>query len=160
MSEERQEIILSTPRTLRDLYPEAGWESTNGSLHEAMPQYPEVTLPAEISSIVREIITKVEAAIRNRTIRIGQHQTIQNLRSMSFHIPVEIPIDHLWGSRGKMQKPSRKEIIEMYKRAGWHSVDIANPTWIRGEIRKLTIRLTYWQALPPKEGGGVAAAAA
>lgn len=159
MPEESSKIILSTPSTLRDKLPEAGWESTRGSVSgDQIPQCPEVVLPAEISGIVREIVTKIETAIRDKNLELSQPQTIHNLRSISFRIPVEIPLDHLHGPRGRMQKPSRKEIITMYKRAGWHSVDIVNPTWIRGEIRKLTIRLTYWQTLPPEEGGESAAA--
>lgn len=150
MSEVSKQIVLSTPQTMRDRYPDAGWASINGS--EAMLQYPEVILPPEITSIVREIVTKVEAAIRDGKARTKQPQNIKNLRSMSFEVPVEIAMDHLHGSRGKMQKPSRKEIIELYRRAGWDSVDIVNPTWmLRNEIRTITLRLTYWQTLPQEE---------
>lgn len=147
MNEVSEQIVLSTPQTMRQRYPDVGWASINGS--EAMTGYPEIILPPEISSIVREIVTKVEAAIRDGKARTKQPQNIKNLRSMSFEIPVEIAMDHLHGSRGKMQKPARKEIIELYKRSGWDSVDIVNPTWmLRNEIRTISLRLTYWQTLP------------
>lgn len=147
MSETNEQIVLSTPQTMRDGYPDAGWASINGE--EAMPQYPEIFLPPEISGIVREIVSKVEAAIKGKKARMKQPQTIRNLRSMSFEIEAPIERDHLQGSRGRMQRTSRKEIIELYRRAGWHSVDIINPTWrLQNEIRTITLRLTYWQTLP------------
>lgn len=149
MRETGEQIMLSTPRTMRDRYPNAGWVSIDGE--EPMRQYPEVVLPPEISDIVREIVTKAEAAIREGRVQTRQPQTINILRSMSFAVPVEIGMDRLHGWRGRMPRPGRKETIELYERAGWDSVNIENPTWkVRNGIRTIILRLTYWQRLPEK----------
>lgn len=140
-----EKLTISSPGNLRQEHPGIGW---------ICPNYPEIPTPeatdekaevdTEIAETIKEITKNIEDALRDEAKFRVSTAIKGTRRRISIIIDLELPRElFLRGER----LVGRKDLIQLYKNAGWSGVDILNQSYPQKEhdTRRISVHLTYWQ---------------